>query len=173
MPQPEHVLNTPNLLLEPLLPAHARLLFPALQDRRQYQFYAGQPPVNVEELEQRYKGWASRMSPDATQVWLNYAIRRTDGVYVGWVQATIAGNMATIGYDIFPDFWRQGYATEACGELVRALSHEHKVAKIVAVVDSENIASIRLLERLGFSMAWVGPSEDMPGRQDRRYELLV
>ncbi len=173
MPDLERVLATRRLLLEPLLPAHARHLFRHLQDRRLYHFYAGEPPATVEELERRYQAWATHKSPDGTQTWLNYAVRRTDGIYVGWVQATLVGDMATIGYDIFPDFWRRGYATEACGELVRALCYEHNIANIVAVVDTENTASIRLLEGLGFALAWTGPSEDLPGRQDRRYELHV
>jgi RimJ/RimL family protein N-acetyltransferase len=138
-----------------------------------YKFYAGSPPTTVEELERRYEGWATRKSPDGTQTWLNYAVRRKHGAYVGWIQASIAGPVATIGYDIFPEFWRQRFATEACGELIRVLREQHGIATVAAVVDEENIASIRLVEALGFRLVWTGPSEDMPGRQDRRYEIDV
>lgn len=171
MPDLERILFTRRLLLEPLLPAHARRLFEHLQDSRLYRFHAGEPPASIEELERLYESWATRTSPDGAQTWLNYAVARTDGVYVGWVQATIAGDVATIGYDTFPEFWRRGYATEACAELVRALCHEHGISNIVAVVDTENAASIRLLEGLGFRHVWTGRSADMPGRQDRRYEM--
>jgi len=174
MPDLERVLVTSQLRLEPLLPLHAKYLFESLQEQRQYRFYAATPPATLEELKRRYELWASRKSPDATQTWLNYAVRREDGgVYVGWVQATIAGDVATIGYDIFPDFWRRGYASEACGRLVRALIDDLEINRIIAVVDTENVASIRLLERLGFILTRTGPSEDMPGRQDHRYELSV
>ncbi len=166
----ERLLTTRRLQLEPLVPAHARHLFEPLRDTRLYQFHAGPPPASIEELEQRYAGWAKRQSPDGTQTWLNYAVREANGSYVGWVQATVASGVATIGYDIFPDFWRRGYATEACSALIRMLAEEYDVTSIIAVVDAENIASIRLLERLAFSCVWTGPSEDMPGRVDRRYE---
>ncbi len=166
----ERVLATRRLQLEPLLPTHARHLFEFLQDPRLYQFHAGPPPASIEELEQRYAGWALRQSPDGTQTWLNYAVREKRGPYIGWVQATIASRVATIGYDIFPDFWRRGYATEACSELIRMLGEEYGVTSVLAVVDTDNIASIRLLERLHFSCVWTGPSEDMPGRMDHRYE---
>ncbi len=170
MRDPERVLATRRLQLEPLLPAHARYLFERLQDVRLYEFHTGPPPLTIEELERRYAGWAKRQSPDGSQVWLNYAVRQQSGAYVGWVQATIASNVATIGYDIFADFWRRGYATEACDKLIHTLGEEYDVASVIAVVDAENIASIRLLERLNFTCAWTGPSEDMPGRVDHRYE---
>ena len=167
---PERALSTPRLVLEPLLPSHARQLFPHLHDDRLYRYHTGRP-ANVEELEQRFQKWVTRKSPDGTQTWLNYAVRRKDGAYAGWIQATIAENVATIGYDIFPTFWRQGYGKEACGELIRTLFLEPEVTRIDAVVDAENAASIGLLEVLGFVLAWTGPSEDMPGRRDRRYGL--
>lgn len=170
MPDLTRDLVTRRLVLEPLIAAHACLLFGYLQDRRLYRYYADEPPSTVEMLEHRYRGWETRKSPDRTQTWLNYAVRRTDGGYVGWIQATILGDAATIGYDIFPEFWRQGYATEACGELLRALREDHVVRTISATVDSGNAASIRLLEHLGFTRTWTGPSDDMPGHTDHRYE---
>jgi RimJ/RimL family protein N-acetyltransferase len=157
-------------VLEPLLPAHAPPLFRYLSDDGLYRYHTGQPS-SVEELERRFTSWAARTSPDGSQTWLNYAVRRDDRTYVGWVQATIADKVATIGYDIFVSFWRQGYAKEACSELIRVLFDEHTVRRVDAVVDAENAASIGLLENLGFRLAWTGPSEDMPGRKDRRYEL--
>lgn len=163
-------MRTRRLHIEPLVESHARKLFHALQDLRLYRFYAGQPPATIDELERRYAGWAKRISPDGSQIWLNYALRRDDGAYVGWIQATIGGDVATIGYDVFPNFWRQGYGSEACEQLVRALCAEASVRRVVATVDSENLASIRLLQRLGFEPVWTGPSEDMPGRKDHRFE---
>lgn len=171
--KPERVVETKRLALEPLVPSHARRLFAHLQDERLYRFYAGEPPASVEALERRYAAWATRTSPDGAQTWLNYAVRLRDGGYVGWVQATMSGDVATIGYDVFPPFWRRGYGKEACAELVRALREEHGVSRIIANVDTENVASCRLLEALGFPQVWTGPSEDMPGHADFRYELTT
>jgi [ribosomal protein S5]-alanine N-acetyltransferase len=167
----ERVLSTDRLALEPIVPLHARRLFEHLKDDRLYRFHRGQPASEA-DLKRRFEKWLARKSPDGSQTWLNFALKRKgDGSYVGWVQATIVGNVATIGYDIFSEHWRQGYAREACSELVRSLFQEHRVSRVVAVVDTENVSSIRLLEVLGFVRAWSGPSEDMPGRQDHRYEL--
>jgi len=169
----ERTLITKRLALEPLLPSHARELFSGLQDERIYRYHAGVPPRSVDELEQRYRAWSTRHSPDGTQRWLNYAVRLlADQAYVGWVQATVdSGGCATIGYDFFSAHWRHGYATEACGELLRFLRQELRVGRFAAVADSENVASIKLLERLGFMRVASGASQDMPGRLDLRYEL--
>lgn len=167
----EDDLHTERLVLEPIGVRHARLLFEALQDIRLYRYHSGAPPQSIEELERRYAAWSTRKSSDGTQTWVNYAVRWNDGGYVAWVQATIAGKHATIGYDVFPEHWRKGVATEACRELVRELRDEQSVSVIDAVVDAENEASIRLLRRLGFGQVWSGPSDDMPGRVDLRYEL--
>lgn len=169
MLDPEQTLTTPHLRLEALVEAHADELFGYLQDARLYEFYAGEPPVSVGALRQQYAQWRTRSSPDGRQTWLNYAVRRADGVFVGWVQATVENDVATIGYDIFPQFWRRGYATEACRALVRMLCAAH-MQTIRAVVDSENVASIRLLARLGFRCMHREPSDDLPGRQDVHYE---
>jgi RimJ/RimL family protein N-acetyltransferase len=171
VPDLEKPLVTKRLVLEPLVPAHAQLLFDDLRDERLFRYHGGRPE-SVQQLERRFETWRSRASPDGSQIWLNYALKnKNEASYVGWVQATIAGDEALIGYDIFVRYWRQGYAKEACSELIRSLLHDHNAHSIIAVVDTENAASIGLLEALGFERRWTGPSEDMPGRKDHRYEL--
>ena len=165
----ERLLRTSRLILEPLLPAHATALFSGLSDARLYRFHAGRPE-SIESLELRFIQLAARKSPDICEVWLNWAVRRSDGEYVGWLQTTIRGEVAIIGYDIFADHWRNGYAKEACTAMLRFLKSDCGVAMSRAIVDVENIASIKLLESLGFRKVWTGPSEDMPGRTDHRYE---
>jgi len=104
-------------------------------------------------------------------MWLNWAVRRDDGTYVGWTQATIIGVGAIIGYDIFAEHRRNGYAREACVAMLAFLKDECGVGSARAIVDVENTASIKLLESLGFFRVLTGSSEDMPGRLDHRYEI--
>jgi [ribosomal protein S5]-alanine N-acetyltransferase len=168
----ERALETPRLILEPLVSAHAAKLFEPLQDARIYVYESLTPPESAKMLEARYALLAARRSPDGSQIWLNWAVRRKTGEYVGTVQATIEAPRAMIGYDFFPPFWKRGFAREACAEVVRVLTTEFGIQKIEAVVDVENAASIKLLEALGFSRVWTGPSDDMPGHTDHRYERL-
>jgi len=167
----EAVLVTPRLYLEPLTREHAARLFSGVQDPLLYRYYAGAPPQSLDDLVRQYAAWETRKSPDGSETWLNYAVRTKEGAYVGWVQATIRGDAATIGYDIFSPFWSRGYGSESCAELVRLLRTVQSIKSIKAVVDTENLPSIRLLEKLGFTHTYTGPSEDLPGRRDFHYEM--
>ena len=58
---------------------------------------------------------------------------------------------AELGYWIASDFWGEGYACEA-GQLLcqYAFSRKQKFHRLYAWVHSENVGSIRVLEKLGF-----------------------
>jgi ribosomal-protein-alanine N-acetyltransferase len=147
-------------------------LFEPLQDARIYTYESLTAPASIAFLEARYALLARRRSPDGSQIWLNWAVRQKAGAYVGLVQATLEGRRALIGYDFFPPFWRRGFAREACAEVVRFLVAECSTQTIEATVDAENAASIKLLEALGFSRVSTGPSDDMRGHTDHRYEYV-
>jgi RimJ/RimL family protein N-acetyltransferase len=54
---------------------------------------------------------------------------------------------------VFPPYWRQGLAREGCSRLFTWLFDTLGVQQLAAEVDSRNVASLRLLERLGFERA--------------------
>jgi ribosomal-protein-alanine N-acetyltransferase len=60
----EAVLETPRLLIEPLMPSHAVSLYARLRDERLYEFIPQDPPASPQALEDRYLGLSSRRSPD-------------------------------------------------------------------------------------------------------------
>lgn len=53
------------------------------------------------------------------------------------------------GYILSPVQWGQGYATEACGALLDRVKTLPGIKQIGTFVDSENIASIRVLQKCG------------------------
>ena len=58
--------------------------------------------------------------------------------------------LARIGYSLARVHWKHGYATEAVGRMLEFLFGDLCLHRVAADCDSENIASVRLLERLGF-----------------------
>lgn len=54
-----------------------------------------------------------------------------------------------IGFALLPQFWGKGYAFEAATALMKYGCNELKLKRIVAIVNPDNDASIKLLERLG------------------------
>lgn len=61
-----------------------------------------------------------------------------------------AHKRAEIGYDIHPDYWRTGYASEAIGKIVEYGFQEMALTRIGAIVFVENEASRQLLLKQGF-----------------------
>jgi RimJ/RimL family protein N-acetyltransferase len=145
-------LQTERLDLEPLVPAHAKKLFPDLRDPRLYEFLDSEPPRSVAILETQYRRWEPRRSPDGTQAWLNWAARLRGGEYIGWLQATVHDHgRADLAYLVFSAQQRKGYAVEACQAVVDYLSSEQSVRTIRTTIDKRNIASIALARKLGLS----------------------
>jgi ribosomal-protein-alanine N-acetyltransferase len=146
------ILSTPRIRLEPLVADHAAAMFDNLIDPVGYRYIPQEPPTNLEDLTTRYHGLESRRSPDGTEAWLNWALIGLDGKAHGYVQATVNLNSkeAWVAYFVFSPSQRQGYAREALGGLIPALREAYGIVKFNAEIDTRNIASIRLVESLGF-----------------------
>lgn len=56
-----------------------------------------------------------------------------------------------IGFAMLQKFYNKGYALEATKKYLEEIVNERKVNKIIAITLPDNLKSIRLIERLGFS----------------------
>jgi ribosomal-protein-alanine N-acetyltransferase len=61
---------------------------------------------------------------------------------------------ASLGYDLHPDFWNQGYATEATKEMISFGFRDVKLHRIYATCDPKNVGSGKVLLKAG--MKWEG-----------------
>lgn len=148
------ILATARLELVPLAVEHAPEMFDLLSDPAIYRYIDEEAPPSVAFLTQRYARLATRRSPDGAQRWLNWIVRPVGAKPVGYVQATVFGPGSTwIAYVIGPRHWRQGYALEAVTAMMRHLEVDDGVERFLASVDRDNVASVRLLVRLGFAAA--------------------
>ncbi|MEM6844385.1 MAG: GNAT family protein [Bacteroidota bacterium] len=57
--------------------------------------------------------------------------------------------LGSVWYKLLPEFWRQGLATEALNEVLRFSFEELYLHRIEAGCATENIASARVLEKVG------------------------
>jgi RimJ/RimL family protein N-acetyltransferase len=92
-----------------------------------------------------------------------------DGLVVGdcgWFGPPGDDGAVEIGYGLSPAYRRRGIGTEAVRELLAWVSAQPGVTRVTASVEATNIASRRLLERLGFAVA------EVDGK-DVRYERLA
>lgn len=182
-PDPEALLFTERLRLEPVRVAHAAELFPLLSDARLYAFIPQDPPADVAALERRYARLERRASDDGTQRWLNWALRATDlagAPLVGTAQATVLPPEGTqparalLAYDLGHAHQGRGYATEACRRVLSLLFDGYAVQRVIAECDTLNAPSIRLLERLGFARTGVTKDADhFKGRTSDEYRYVL
>ena len=147
-------LFTARLRLEPQVAAHAGVMLGVLSDPRLYAFTPGGPPSSEAALRERFARLESRRSPDGAQLWLNWVVLRGDDA-LGFVQASVtpAEGVADAAYVLHPGAWGRGYAAEAVRVMLRFLRDGLAVTRFTASIDARNAASLRLLERLGFTLA--------------------
>lgn len=165
-------LVTPELILEPLMAAHAGELFEPLREPSLYQFIPQDPPDSVAALQERYQRLQGRRSPDGTELWLNWLVMK-DTSPAGLVQATCnAGRQVFIAYEVFLPFRRQGVASAAVKAMLGHVQAATDTRQALAYVDTRNVASISLLRRLGFAQRRVLQGADFfKGAVSDEYEF--
>jgi ribosomal-protein-alanine N-acetyltransferase len=80
------------------------------------------------------------------------AVRKADGQFIGicGVEVVPDAHEGELDYRVGPLYWGQGFATEAARAIVR-FGFEHTAwERIVAAVVPANVASVRVVEHLGF-----------------------
>lgn len=155
-------LTTKRLSLEPICGQHAQRLFPLMQNMAIYEWISSQPPKSIDQLQASWQKKESRLSPDAKEAWLNWAVRRrSDGAYLGKIDAEVnTESIATnIGYIFFPEYWGNGFATEAVSVVINHFS-ENNILKIFATVTAGNKASYQVLEKSCFVKTRVTPDSE-------------
>ena len=146
-------IKTESLTLEPQTAAHATEMFAVLSDPAIYA-YENEPPPSIAWLRARFERLETRRSGDGREQWLNWVIRLPSSELIGYVQATVRPNgNAAIAYVLSSSHWGRGLARCAAEAMIRELIDHYKVIALTAVAKRENLRSVRLLERLGFSLA--------------------
>lgn len=78
---------------------------------------------------------------------------------------------AEIGYEIAPDQWGRGYATEAVAEIIRFGFDELGVHRISAWLVADNVASARVLQKNGLRLE--GRLRDKEHYKGRYWDVLM
>ena len=145
-------LSSERLELELLRVEHAEEMAPLLDDVALHSFIGGQPATR-DELRRRYTRQVVGRSPDGSQRWLNWVLRRRDnGQAVGTTQATVSEQQdrltADVGWVIGTSQQGQGYAHEAAQAMVGWL-RLHGVEVVIAHVHPRHQASMAVARAVG------------------------
>lgn len=147
-------LESERLELEPLRAEHADEMAPLLDDPRLHAFIGGNPPTAA-ELRSRYERQAAGRSPDGSQRWLNWIVRRREDTQaVGAVQATVSereGRLtAEVAWVTGTPQQRRGYAREAAQVMVAWLERQG-VEAVIAHVHPRHQASMAIAAAVGLT----------------------
>lgn len=171
----QHDFSTARLRAETLRSDHAPLVWRDLQDQRLYKFSSSEP-LDLPSLQARYDFLSGARSPNGSELWLNWVLFFLgSNKPIGVIQATILQDgSATIGYEIFPEYWRQGIGAESVREMNQILLREMGVSVIAAEMDVRNAGSVALARAAGMSrVALQTGSEVVKGEliDEYRYEI--
>lgn len=98
--------------------------------------------------------------------------RKEDALYLGWCAVGHSSflNHTELGYRLCSDVWGNGYATEAAQALLGTVYRLTGLNTIQACAHPDNSASIRVLEKLGFTPAGLKLSKPI-GREIPIYRI--
>ncbi|WP_314175393.1 GNAT family N-acetyltransferase [Streptomyces winkii] len=157
-------ITTARLRLEPLRAEHAPEAFELLDDVRLHTWTGGSPRT-PEQLDALYRRQSAGRSPDGTQGWLNWMLRRlADGRLVGTVQATLdrtAGGgtaeagptarlTAQLAWVVGTEHQGRGYAREGASAMARWLRGQG-VDAFTAHIHPEHRASAAVARAVGLA----------------------
>ncbi|WP_437917949.1 GNAT family N-acetyltransferase [Sphingobacterium sp. LRF_L2] len=146
------VLFTKRLLLRPFTREDGEAMHALNADREVLRYTGDSPFENVE---------ATANFLDAYDQYEKYSVgrmltvRQDTGETLGWCRLKYhpESDEYDIGYRFFKKYWGNGYATESAKAAIEDGFNRLHITRIVGRARVENIASIRVLEKLG--MKWV------------------
>ena len=144
------VIESHRLWLRNMRPGDADRFFQMRSNRRVMKFLDHDPMKKEEAavmLDNIIRGFHER-----DMVYWALALKSSDAFIggAGFWRLIKSNDRAEIGFQLIPEYWRQGYTLEALNKIIRFGLHEMGLHSIEAHVNPSNKGSIRLLEKLGF-----------------------
>lgn len=141
------------LRLEKLTEQHAEILYSCISNPHLYEYLEDQIPTFM-EVKQKFKFAALEKSPDnETMIWLKWVAITPQNQYVGVVEIGIFDDQyAEIGFMTFVGFQNQGYAKIYSSLAIAEAEQRFSLSTLHASVNECNIASRKVVEKLGFKL---------------------
>ena len=143
-------------------PESSRLIFRAWRGDDLNSFHA----INSDPQVMRYVGDGQVWQIGQTQQFIESASEMLDrsgfcqwalthkasDCLIGFCGLVNGGEVPEIGWRLARDFWGQGLATEAANAVLDYAKHVLEIRRVTAKVQTENAASVRVIEKLGMTL---------------------
>lgn len=127
--------------------------------------YIPDAPRNYEETREELE-WHMNGHPKRPELGLWAAIHKETGKFIGrcgLLPWTIDGqNEVEVAYLISKAYWRQGLGTEAAQAILDYGFEKLNLSRLVCLIDKENLASIKVAEKIGMTFEKEGKDEMGP-----------
>ncbi|WP_010676584.1 GNAT family N-acetyltransferase [Bacillus timonensis] len=145
------ILETERLGLREIVHSDAQGIYSCFSNKDVTRYYGQDPITEIEQAEQFVEFFAKNYREKRGIRWA-IEIKEEDGLIgtIGFNAWSPKHKRAEIGYELHPEHWRKGFATEAIQKVVSYGFNELGLARIGAIVFLENEASNDLLSKLGF-----------------------
>jgi RimJ/RimL family protein N-acetyltransferase len=143
-------IETNRLILRPFEPSDAEAAFGWFGDPVVMRFTPTGPDKSTDETKTRLGSYAKHQLVHGFSKWL--ILDRDSGLPMGDSGLLVLQDYGWVdlGFRFAQPYWGKGLATEVASAWVRAAFDEFRVGHLGAFVDPENVASIRVLEKVGF-----------------------
>jgi RimJ/RimL family protein N-acetyltransferase len=146
--RPERTWETSRLRAKPAAVEDAPVVFDEYaSDPQVAKYMTWTPHRSVTETED-FLGRCERVWSDGSAYpWSLW--RKQDGAFVGLLEIRVTPGAVNLGYALVRRWWRQGLMSEALLPVVQWALAQPTIDRVWATCDVENLASARLLERVG------------------------
>lgn len=152
------ILQTQRLTLRPLCDDDISLLYAIQSNRVAMQFTYVAP--SIEECSRRLRTYEDSRQSLGFAPWV--VVDRIEGRVIGWgglsVDPCDPGWGLEVSYFFDPAYWGSGFATELVASALRHAFHDLSHSRVSAFAMSDNLASIRVLQKCGFTFLRYEPT---------------
>ena len=143
-------IETGRLILRPFEEGDAEAAFTWFGDPEVMRFTTTGPDSSIEKMKARLAKYREHQVMHGFSKWI--ILDRATGSAIGdsgLIHLEEYGRI-DLGYRFAKPYWGKGLATEAAAAWVRAAFDDFQIERLTAFVHPENVASIRVLEKVGF-----------------------
>jgi ribosomal-protein-alanine N-acetyltransferase len=143
-------IETPRLILRPFESGDVEAAFAWFGDPIVMRFTPTGPDASIEQTEARIANYQEHQTAHGFSRWimLDHRLGRPIGDS-GLLKLQEYGRI-DLGFRLAQTHWGKGLATEAASAWLRAAFDDFHIERLTAFVHPGNVASIRVLEKLGF-----------------------
>lgn len=156
-PSPLHIPDSPRLRFRLMDSADAPLWHELDQDPEVMRYLNDGEPTSWEDIQHYFVPRVAAFTNPATGCGLWEVRRKESNEYLGWILVRQYGfgtpyhepDNIELGWRLKRYCWGQGIATEAAGAIMAVIRRTPHLRAISAVADPANVASTRVMQKLG------------------------